>query len=239
VSYAVMTAIMLLFWRANRHSVSRYFEKLQILSSAFMATSHGLNDAQKTMGVITLALFLFHQIDTIHVPLWVKLACALAMAMGTALGGWKIVKTMGHKIFKLEPYTASRPRLGGPGHHRRLPHGRAHLHHPHHQRLRLWRRFDQAPLRSALGHCRQPCHGLDSDHSRLGLHGQHMFLSVRTPGHRRLDFARAISAVRFTTAPESPYTTFTQAGGARWAERGLDPDPLNLTQFMLPEESWF
>ena len=83
--------------------MSRYFEKLQILSSAFMATSHGLNDAQKTMGVITLALFLFHQIDTIHVPLWVKLACATAMAMGTALGGWKIVKTMGHKIFKLEP----------------------------------------------------------------------------------------------------------------------------------------
>jgi len=103
VSYAVMTAIMLLFWRANRRNVSRYFEKLQILSSAFMATSHGLNDAQKTMGVITLALFLFHQIDTIHVPLWVKLACATAMAMGTALGGWKIVKTMGHKIFKLEP----------------------------------------------------------------------------------------------------------------------------------------
>jgi PiT family inorganic phosphate transporter len=103
VSYVVMTLIMLIFWRANRHSVSRWFEKLQILSSAFMATSHGLNDAQKTMGIITLALFLFHEIDTIHVPLWVKLACALAMAMGTALGGWKIVKTMGHRIFKLEP----------------------------------------------------------------------------------------------------------------------------------------
>jgi PiT family inorganic phosphate transporter len=103
VSYAVMTLIMLIFWRANRHSVSRWFEKLQILSSAFMATSHGLNDAQKTMGIITLALFLFHEIDTIHVPLWVKLACAMAMAMGTALGGWKIVKTMGHRIFKLEP----------------------------------------------------------------------------------------------------------------------------------------
>ena len=103
VSYVVMTLIMLIFWRANRHSVSRWFEKLQILSSAFMATSHGLNDAQKTMGIITLALFIFHEIDTIHVPLWVKLACALAMAMGTALGGWKIVKTMGHRIFKLEP----------------------------------------------------------------------------------------------------------------------------------------
>ncbi len=103
VSYAVMTLIILIFWKTNRRTVSRHFEKLQILSSAFMATSHGLNDAQKTMGVITLALFLFHKIDTIHVPLWVKLACAMAMALGTALGGWKIVKTMGHRIFKLEP----------------------------------------------------------------------------------------------------------------------------------------
>ena len=103
VSYACMMLLMLLFWRTNRRTVTRSFEKLQIVSSAFMATSHGLNDAQKTMGVITLALFLFHQIDTIHVPLWVKLSCAMAMALGTALGGWKIVKTMGHKIFKLEP----------------------------------------------------------------------------------------------------------------------------------------
>ncbi len=103
VSYCVMLLLSHMFRRAARGPVTKAFSKLQILSSAFMATSHGLNDAQKTMGVITLALFLFHQIDTIHVPLWVKLACALAMAMGTALGGWKIVKTMGHKIFKLEP----------------------------------------------------------------------------------------------------------------------------------------
>ncbi len=103
VSYMVMVALMLLFARANRRTVSKSFKKLQIVSAAFMATSHGLNDAQKTMGVITLALFLFHRIDTIYVPLWVKLSCALAMALGTALGGWKIIKTMGHRIFKLEP----------------------------------------------------------------------------------------------------------------------------------------
>lgn len=103
VSYLVMTALMVLFMRVNRRTVSKSFRKLQIVSAAFMATSHGLNDAQKTMGVITLALFLFHRIDTIYVPLWVKLSCALAMALGTALGGWKIIKTMGHRIFKLEP----------------------------------------------------------------------------------------------------------------------------------------
>ena len=68
-----------------------------------MAASHGMNDAQKTMGVITLALFIFNEIETIAVPLWVKCLCAAFMALGTAMGGWKIVKTMGHKIFKLEP----------------------------------------------------------------------------------------------------------------------------------------
>ena len=103
VSYIVMIALMFIFMRANRRTVTRSFKKLQIVSAAFMATSHGLNDAQKTMGVITLALFLFHQIDSIYVPLWVKIACAMAMALGTALGGWRIIKTMGHRIFKLEP----------------------------------------------------------------------------------------------------------------------------------------
>ncbi len=103
VSYVVMIGLMLLFARTNRRTVTKGFRRLQVVSAAFMATSHGLNDAQKTMGVITLALFLFHQIDSIYVPLWVKLSCALAMALGTALGGWKIIKTMGHRIFKLEP----------------------------------------------------------------------------------------------------------------------------------------
>ena len=95
--------ITLLFWHVNRHKANGLFHRLQVLSAAFMATSHGLNDAQKTMGIITLALFLFGEIDAIHVPLWVKICCATAMACGTAVGGWKIVKTMGHKIFKLEP----------------------------------------------------------------------------------------------------------------------------------------
>lgn len=103
VSYLVMIALMLFFSSTNRRTVTKGFKKLQILSAAFMATSHGLNDAQKTMGVITLALVLFNQIDTFYVPFWVKISCALAMALGTALGGWKIIKTMGHRIFKLEP----------------------------------------------------------------------------------------------------------------------------------------
>lgn len=103
VGFLFMIVIALLCARANRRRLNTAFTKLQVLSAALMATSHGLNDAQKTMGVITLALFLFHQIEVIAVPFWVKLVCATAMAAGTAMGGWKIVRTMGHKIFKLEP----------------------------------------------------------------------------------------------------------------------------------------
>lgn len=99
----LMGIISIAFFRVNRPLVNRIFRKSQIASAGFMALSHGLNDAQKTMGVITLALLIYGEIDSISVPLWVKLVCALAMAAGTAVGGWKIVKTMGHKIFKLEP----------------------------------------------------------------------------------------------------------------------------------------
>ena len=100
--YLVMLALSWMFCSAHPHKINKAFRKFQIVSSAFMATSHGTNDAQKTMGIITLALFIGHQIPDLTVPFWVQLACALAMAMGTATGGWKIIKTMGHKIFKLE-----------------------------------------------------------------------------------------------------------------------------------------
>ena len=100
--YLLMLLLAWLCRSANPRRANRAFRKLQIVSSAFMATSHGLNDAQKTMGIITLALFIFHLIPTMEVPLWVKMASASVMGLGTATGGWKIVKTMGHKIFKLE-----------------------------------------------------------------------------------------------------------------------------------------
>ncbi len=101
--FVAMYIIYLVCARMRRNRVNFWFRRLQMASAGFMALSHGLNDAQKTMGVITLALLLFGQIDSVEVPLWVKLACAITMAMGTALGGWKIIKTMGHRIFKLEP----------------------------------------------------------------------------------------------------------------------------------------
>ena len=101
--YLLMVILSWLVRTSTPRRVNFLFKKLQILSSAFMATGHGLNDAQKTMGIISLALFIFHEIPEMTVPFWVKISCAMAMGLGTATGGWKIVKTMGHKIFKLEP----------------------------------------------------------------------------------------------------------------------------------------
>jgi len=103
MGFLLMSLIYFIFRWSNRQLVNRIFQKAQIASAGFMAVSHGFNDAQKTMGVITLALFIFGEIDTIAVPLWVKLVCALVMGAGTAVGGWRIIKTMGHKICKLEP----------------------------------------------------------------------------------------------------------------------------------------
>ncbi len=89
--------------KAKPKPANRAFRRLQILSSSVMAFSHGMNDAQKTMGLITLALFIFGKIPTIAVPLWVKIICATVMLLGTVTGGWKIVKTMGSKFFHMEP----------------------------------------------------------------------------------------------------------------------------------------
>jgi len=73
------------------------------LSSAAFSLGHGTNDAQKTMGIVALLLFTSGQMEKFHIPLWVVLACQAAMALGTLLGGWRIVKTMGMRITKLKP----------------------------------------------------------------------------------------------------------------------------------------
>jgi PiT family inorganic phosphate transporter len=84
-------------------TVRRVFGRLQILSAGFMAFSHGSNDGQKFLGVFTLALLLGGLLPTFQVQLWVILLCAVTMGVGTAVGGWRIVKTMGLRLTKLEP----------------------------------------------------------------------------------------------------------------------------------------
>jgi PiT family inorganic phosphate transporter len=103
VSFVIMVALMWIFRRALPSTVTNLFRPMQIFAAAFMAFSHGTNDAQKAMGIITLALLTGGYVSSFEVPLWVKLAAATAMALGTSAGGWKIIKTMGTRIVKLQP----------------------------------------------------------------------------------------------------------------------------------------
>ena len=99
----IMTALSRLLFRSRRDRASRAFGRLQILSSAFMAFGHGSNDAQKFMGVFALALVLGGVFPEFHVPVWVILLCALTMGIGTAFGGWRIIRTMGMRLTRLQP----------------------------------------------------------------------------------------------------------------------------------------
>lgn len=106
--FLLMLFLIRLLYKANPQVVNKKFRKLQLVSSGLMALSHGSNDAQKTMGIITLALLaggVLHKSPTgdFEIPIYVILICALTMAAGTMNGGWKIIKTMGHKIIKLKP----------------------------------------------------------------------------------------------------------------------------------------
>ncbi|MBX3236581.1 MAG: inorganic phosphate transporter [Nitrospiraceae bacterium] len=99
----LMVALSWAFFRVPRAQALRVFSRLQLVSASFMAFSHGANDAQKAMGIITLALVSAGAISTPEVPTWVIGSCALAMGLGTAVGGWRIVRTLGMRIAKLEP----------------------------------------------------------------------------------------------------------------------------------------
>jgi PiT family inorganic phosphate transporter len=103
LGYLVMTAITWLFRSANPHRAGRAFRRAQIVSAASLALGHGLQDAQKSMGVIVLALVIAGQQDDYTVPLWVVLVCALALAAGTYSGGLRIMRTLGRRIFHLTP----------------------------------------------------------------------------------------------------------------------------------------
>lgn len=102
IGYLVMIGLMWIVRKQSPLVLNQQFRKMQLASASLMAFSHGSNDAQKAMGIITLALLSGGYIDTLEVPVWVKLACATSMALGTSAGGWRIISTMGTKIFKME-----------------------------------------------------------------------------------------------------------------------------------------
>ncbi|HET6407693.1 MAG TPA: inorganic phosphate transporter [Chthoniobacteraceae bacterium] len=117
----VMSLLYLIVHSWRPSFVSNFFGKFQLVSAAYMGFSHGTNDAQKTMGIICLTLIAATRAGTLDdapawlhflrtlpeaansIPIWIKVSCAITMAMGTAAGGWKIIKTMGHKMVKLQP----------------------------------------------------------------------------------------------------------------------------------------
>lgn len=101
--YVIMTLLFILFRNVGRSKVNYISLHIQSLSAAVMAFSHGSNDAQKCMGIITLALLSGGYIGELEVPFLVKIACAFAMCAGTSVGGWRIIRTVGNKIFRLEP----------------------------------------------------------------------------------------------------------------------------------------
>ena len=100
--WLITKIIYLLCWNSSP-KVNWVFKKTQIITSIALALSHGTNDAQKTMGIITLALVSFHALPTFEVPFWVILGCALTMGLGTMAGGWRNIRTMGNKMIKLKP----------------------------------------------------------------------------------------------------------------------------------------
>jgi inorganic phosphate transporter, PiT family len=102
-AFGLMVAIYWVVRHAHPHRLNDRFRKLQVGSATYMAFSHGSNDAQKTMGIMTLALYSAGVIDTKTVPLGVILVAATAISLGTAAGGWRIMKTMGQKVVKLDP----------------------------------------------------------------------------------------------------------------------------------------
>ena len=100
---ALMNLVYFFFRKANPGRVRRLFSRLQILSAMFMAFSHGSNDAQKFMGAFALTLYSAGVLAVFRVPIWVVLLCAGVMGIGTAVGGWRIIRTLGVRITHLEP----------------------------------------------------------------------------------------------------------------------------------------
>ncbi|HYY71173.1 MAG TPA: inorganic phosphate transporter [Nitrososphaeraceae archaeon] len=116
-SVALAFGILLIYFlrKSNSGKVNRVFGKLQIASAAFFSLTHGANDGQKTMGVITALLIAggFLDAKSFEVPVWVILSAAIAIAIGTFLGGWRIVKTMAFRITELKPYQGFCAETGG------------------------------------------------------------------------------------------------------------------------------
>jgi PiT family inorganic phosphate transporter len=102
IGFIILRIILLLCWKATPR-VSVFFKRGQIITALALALSHGTNDAQKTMGIITLALVTGGYLKVFGVPVWVIVICAGMIALGTSVGGWKLIRTLGGKFYKIRP----------------------------------------------------------------------------------------------------------------------------------------
>jgi PiT family inorganic phosphate transporter len=105
LSHGLSTLVMWIFRRVTPSTIDKVFRRLQLVSSSALSLGHGGNDAQKSMGIIWVAMLLSNLVTkNSEIPLWVKMSCQTAIALGTLFGGWRIVKTMGQKITKIKPF---------------------------------------------------------------------------------------------------------------------------------------
>ncbi|RLC90431.1 MAG: inorganic phosphate transporter [Chloroflexi bacterium] len=114
IGYLLMKIILFLARNASP-SINTFFKRIQIITALMLALSHGTNDAQKTMGIITMGLLAGGAISTFEVPTWVIAACAASMSLGTALGGWRIIRTLGGKFYKIRPVHSFTSQLASAG----------------------------------------------------------------------------------------------------------------------------
>jgi inorganic phosphate transporter, PiT family len=103
VGFILYTIFRLVLKNQNLTKTNKRFRLIQILTATLQAYTHGTNDAQKAMGIITMALIANNYVTSAEVPFWVQFSCALAMGLGTSVGGWKIIKTVSGKIMKIRP----------------------------------------------------------------------------------------------------------------------------------------
>ncbi len=155
LTMAIMLATSWLGVRASARGAERTFRGLHLVSAGAYSLGHGLNDAQKTMGIITVLLYSTgHLHGDFHVPHWVALSCYVAIGLGTLTGGWRIIETMGTRITKLnqhQGFSRLGRRIGDAV--RRLLSRHPRLDHAHHCRLRDRRRRRSARIGGPLGHC--------------------------------------------------------------------------------------
>ncbi len=103
-AFILTTIVIRVFYSVAPSRINKYFKRLQLFSAFFYSVTHGTNDAQKTMGIITVLLVAYGSLASFKVPLWVILAAHISISLGTFFGGWRIVKTMAQRITKLRPY---------------------------------------------------------------------------------------------------------------------------------------